>query len=319
MNYGDDLAYVALVVDDVEGAARKLEQDFRLRRSHHRAGDADGQVPLLSVGQTALALFARGSAYVAGETRTGVHHIALAVDDAAKAARDLRDGGSPVQTGGPEGGLDGSQRCLISLEATNGIRTFLIDRIDRPTVEPDFVQRLDHLGIVGTDNKLSLDTWCAGLGCELTGEQFDTEIQSAVEHFVYKTAAQKTYTVMQTRPAEFVAAVHDLFIRTGDCDLEIIMMLEGATTSRASGEKAGNTKQDHGALARFLNTRGAGLHHIAFKTVDIDGRLETLARAGYRLIDTRGRPGARCSRIGFIHPSATHGVLMHLVERPDDL
>ena len=261
--YGEDLAYVALVVDDVEDAAGKLERDFRLTRSDHTAEGVEGRVPLLSVGRTALALFARGSPYVAGEMRTGVHHIALAVDDAERAAREIAQLASPISTAPAEQGLDGSRRCLVSLEATNGIRTFLIDRIDRVEAKPDFVQRLDHLGIIGTDNKLSLQTWCTGLGCEFTGEQFDTEIQSAVEHFVFKTAAQKTYTVMQTRPAEFVAAVHDLFIRIGDCDLEIIMMLDSATAHRASGDRAGNTKQDHGALARFLNSRrGASPYRV---------------------------------------------------------
>jgi catechol 2,3-dioxygenase-like lactoylglutathione lyase family enzyme len=177
---------------------------------------------------------------------------------------------------------------------------------------------MDHLGVIGTDNARVVDTYCTKLGCTLDGEQFDTELQTSTEHFVYKSQG-KTKTVVYTRPTEFVAAVHDVFITTGDCELEVIQTLDTDHTVRASGDTAGNTRQDHGALARFLSQRGPGLHHVAFKVRDIDARLERLRGSSYRVIDERGRAGARCSRIGFIHPKSMNGVLMHLVERPDVL
>ena len=62
---------------------------------------------------------------------------------------------------------------------------------------------------------------------------------------------------------------------------------------------------------------GAGLHHLALKTPDIDAALSRLGKAGYRLIDTVGRPGSRRARIGFLHPAALGGVLVHLVEREE--
>ena len=61
--------------------------------------------------------------------------------------------------------------------------------------------------------------------------------------------------------------------------------------------------------------RGRSLHHVALKVRDIDATLGALAAAGLRLIDTRGRPGSRRARIGFVHPAALGGILMHLVQR----
>lgn len=78
----------------------------------------------------------------------------------------------------------------------------------------------------------------------------------------------------------------------------------------------GTTRQDQGAIGRFIAARGPGLHHLALKVADIDATLAALARAGRRLIDPVGRPGSRRARIGFIHPGGGfHGLLVHLVQR----
>ncbi len=316
--YGEELAYVALVVDDVDAAARMWEKDFGLVRTQHRSGKDGAAVPLLSVGAAALALFAKGDPHVGGETRTGVHHIALAVKDVKGAAAKLRERGLQPEAG-EEASLDGRTRQLLSLHATNGVKTYLTEPIERPAGDDRFVLRIDHLGVVGTDNNLSQDTYCNKLGCKFLGEQTDTEMQISVEHFVFKDAEGKVHTVVHNRPAQFIAAVHDLFIGVGDCELEIIQTLPTDTSARASGQQAGDTRQDHGAVARFLETRGPGLHHIAFRVNAIDDRLASLQSAGHRMIDQRGRPGARGSRIGFLHPKSTNGVLCHLVERADQL
>ncbi|MCG8544558.1 MAG: VOC family protein, partial [Alphaproteobacteria bacterium] len=71
------------------------------------------------------------------------------------------------------------------------------------------------------------------------------------------------------------------------------------------------------AIARFVARRGAGLHHVALKTPDIDGLLASLDAAGLRMIDRIGRPGSRRARIGFVHPASLGGVLMHFVERTE--
>lgn len=67
-------------------------------------------------------------------------------------------------------------------------------------------------------------------------------------------------------------------------------------------------------VSKFLANRGGGIHHLAFAVPDVDGALAEVARRGGRLLDTKGRPGARGRRIGFCHPSAFGGVLVEYVE-----
>ena len=68
------------------------------------------------------------------------------------------------------------------------------------------------------------------------------------------------------------------------------------------------------AVGRFLERNGPGLHHVAYGTDDIDSALEEVRAAGLRLIDERPRTGIRNSRVAFLHPKSTGGVLTELVE-----
>jgi methylmalonyl-CoA epimerase len=68
------------------------------------------------------------------------------------------------------------------------------------------------------------------------------------------------------------------------------------------------------AVGRFLSKRGPGLHHVAYRVADIDSTLNALAAAGLRLIDERPRVGIRGSRVAFVHPASTGGVLTEIVE-----
>ena len=70
-------------------------------------------------------------------------------------------------------------------------------------------------------------------------------------------------------------------------------------------------------LMRFLEKRGPGLHHIAVEVEGIEGALATLKALGVPLIDEVPRTGARGHKVAFLHPKATGGVLVELVE-PDD-
>jgi methylmalonyl-CoA epimerase len=67
-------------------------------------------------------------------------------------------------------------------------------------------------------------------------------------------------------------------------------------------------------VSKFIAERGGGLHHVAYRVDDIEAALAALKRAGVRLIDEKPRPGAHGTRIAFIHPKATGGVLTELVE-----
>jgi methylmalonyl-CoA epimerase len=67
-------------------------------------------------------------------------------------------------------------------------------------------------------------------------------------------------------------------------------------------------------VARFLERRGGGLHHVAYRTPNLAEELERLRAAGYELIDERPRPGARGHMVAFLHPRSTGGILVELVE-----
>ena len=67
-------------------------------------------------------------------------------------------------------------------------------------------------------------------------------------------------------------------------------------------------------VGRFLAKKGPGLHHVAYQVSDIDATLDSLKAAGMPLIDERARVGIRGSRVAFLHPKGTDGVLTEIVE-----
>ena len=72
--------------------------------------------------------------------------------------------------------------------------------------------------------------------------------------------------------------------------------------------------QSDSAVARFLEKNGPGMHHVAYRTADIDAALERMTKAGVRMIDEQARTGIRESRVAFVHPKSTGGVLTEIVE-----
>lgn len=106
--------------------------------------------------------------------------------------------------------------------------------------------------------------------------------------------------------------------------LELAFEEEVATEKvRVAGLQAGDAiiellepTADDSAIARFLDHRGPGLHHIALEVADLDGLLPRLKKAGVRLLDEISRPGAQGTRVAFIHPKGALGVLIELVEKP---
>jgi methylmalonyl-CoA/ethylmalonyl-CoA epimerase len=71
-------------------------------------------------------------------------------------------------------------------------------------------------------------------------------------------------------------------------------------------------------VAKFLARRGPGLHHVAYRVADIDATLRALTDAGTRLIDATPRTGIRRSRVAFLHPAASGGVLTEIVQPAED-
>ena len=69
-----------------------------------------------------------------------------------------------------------------------------------------------------------------------------------------------------------------------------------------------------GPIAKFLERRGAGIHHICYRVPDLDAALAACRAAGYRLVDETPRTGAGGRRIAFVDPKATAGILLELTE-----
>jgi methylmalonyl-CoA/ethylmalonyl-CoA epimerase len=67
-------------------------------------------------------------------------------------------------------------------------------------------------------------------------------------------------------------------------------------------------------IAKFIEKRGEGIHHLCFRVDDIEAHLERLKAAGYRLINDAPVPGAHGCRVAFLHPAAGNGVLIELSE-----
>ena len=69
-----------------------------------------------------------------------------------------------------------------------------------------------------------------------------------------------------------------------------------------------------GPIATSLEKRGPGIHHLCFRTDDIEADMARLTAKGYRFIQDTPKPGAHGSRVAFIHPKSTGGVLIELAE-----
>jgi len=69
-----------------------------------------------------------------------------------------------------------------------------------------------------------------------------------------------------------------------------------------------------GPLAKFIETRGEGIHHICLEVEDIDKELKRLSAEGVKIVDTEARQGLE-GRVAFIHPKATGGVLIELLQK----
>jgi len=67
-------------------------------------------------------------------------------------------------------------------------------------------------------------------------------------------------------------------------------------------------------IAKFIERRGPGIHHVCYRVADLDAVLARAREAGYRLVDETPRTGAGGCRVAFLHPKSTAGVLIELTE-----
>jgi len=89
------------------------------------------------------------------------------------------------------------------------------------------------------------------------------------------------------------------FFKVGESSLELLLPTAGDSP-----------------VAKFLETRGEGFHHLALEVEDIKAALAELKAAGVRLIDETPREGAHGTLVAFLHPKATYGLLVELVQSP---
>ena len=306
------LAYVAVVVDDPARVATVFERDLGLPRTEVPA--PGGAVPWVAVGESAIALFGHGHEFVGGAVRSGVHHAAIATPDPTARAAECGFAGA-----GASPGIGGGSQVELATRDTCGIATRLCVPIDAgaDAGASDHVERIDHIGIASEDNRAAGAVFTDRLGCPVESTQTDFEISQAIESFT----SDKYGVVYHSRPPEPIGGLRVSFITVGDCELELLQPFDPRRVdARAEGPERGapgNTRGDKGAIARYIERRGPGLHHLALKTPDIDATLARLAAAGHRVIDQVGRPGSRRARIGFVHPASLGGLLLHFVERDE--
>ena len=92
--------------------------------------------------------------------------------------------------------------------------------------------------------------------------------------------------------------VKTAFLSAGDSNLELLEPLSPQS-----------------AVAKFIEKRGEGIHHICFRVSNIEEHLDRLKKQGYRLINEAPVPGAHGCRVAFLHPAAGNGVLIELSEK----
>ena len=310
---GTGLAYVSVVVRDVEAVAAILERDFQLPRSDRLNGSTGQQAPVFALGRTQVALFETGDPFVGGAEKTGVHHLAVSVDDLESAAPDAAERGLPALSSGPVAGLGTARRLLLDPTKTGGVITYISEPLAVNVTQGGPVERIDHIGVASQDNGAALEVFSGRLGWPLESTQTDTQFSTVTESFT----SDKYGVTYHTQQPEFLGGLRIIFITVGDCDLEFLQNLDQGSAGEVHRGHPGSTQQDQSVIGRYIDSRGPGLHHIGLKVRDIDGLLGTLQRAGHTLIDTVGRPGSRQARIGFIHPASLGGWLVHLVQREE--
>jgi methylmalonyl-CoA/ethylmalonyl-CoA epimerase len=94
--------------------------------------------------------------------------------------------------------------------------------------------------------------------------------------------------------------VRTAFLSVGDANIELLQPLNADST-----------------VAKYIEKRGEGIHHLCFRVDDLPKQLEKLKAEGFRLINPEPVPGAHGCRVAFLHPAAGNGVLIELSEKID--
>jgi methylmalonyl-CoA epimerase len=305
---GDKLGYVALAVRDSAAVEKVFGEYLGMERTNLTTDD--GQISAFSVGESALAIFPLGHPYLDGFDKPGVHHIGLTSEDLTASVATAKKAGMSVLPG-ERPSLGGGKRVEIDAAGTASVKTWITSPFEVKRSRSSHIERIDHLGIASADNRNAVTAWCDRLGRPLESQQTDMEVSIAVESFT----SDKYGVVYHSRSPEPIGGLRVAFISIGDCELEFLQNFDPRHSGHVEATQAGTTRQDQGAITKFIASRGAGLHHVAFKASNINNTLAALDSAGIPVIDHVGRPGSRRGQIGFVHPRGVGGVLVHFVQR----
>lgn len=143
---------------------------------------------------------------------------------------------------------------------------------------PMRIRQIDHIGVAVRDLDRYLDVFGNILGLEI-------------------------HDFEEADPYE---GLRIAFARVGETDFEFLQDRLPETADKVTDQRD---------IARWIDRRGEGIHHVALRVDDIDAAIAEARAKGLRVLDETGRPGARGSRVAFLHPKSTGGVLIHFVER----
>lgn len=143
---------------------------------------------------------------------------------------------------------------------------------------PMRIRQIDHIGVAVRDLDRYLDVFGNILGLEI-------------------------HDFEEADPYE---GLRIAFARVGETDFEFL---------QDRLPEAADKVTDQRDIARWIDRRGEGIHHVALRVDDVDAAIAEAKARGLRVLDETGRPGARGSRVAFLHPKSTGGVLIHFVER----
>ena len=298
------LAYIAVSSRNPSALHKLLSECLQL--DYFSLDTPDGSIGAYGVGDTALAVFPVGSTFLSKD-KPGVDHLAFATKNAEEVASLF------IKDAKHSNGINGLQEFQVPEQLTQGVFSRFTPMTELRGNSTEYVERMDHIGIASNNNIIAESIFAGKLGLPVESRQTDMEVKVSMESFT----SDKYGVIYKTRSPETMGGLRVSFITIGDTELEFLENFNDQHRAEITHGTPGNTKQDQGAITKYVDKYGPGLHHLAFKTPDINKTLKHLEKHNFRLIDKMGREGSRRSLIGFIHPASTGGVLIHFVEREE--
>lgn len=236
---------------------------------------------------------------------SGVAYLTLSGGDVAAATSHLLRRGYRA-TGGDEAPEFVIQGVRVRLEEkARG------DIASTPSGVRLTASRIDHVGVASNNSTQLARVFDEVLGFSLESRQIDTQLDLPIEMF----SSDKYGVVSHTQKPRPAGALLVTFLDHPGGDIEILEDIMPTAAVPPAGP--GSTTGDNKAIANFVQRRGPGLHHVAFRVIDMSASIAQLKDAGIAMIDDCGRPGSRRAQIAFVDRRSVGGIVAHLVQRRD--